>query len=473
MSNYTADTNNCGIVTILPMGVQCFTDDTSTPTASDGSMGIYITGGTSPYSVSWSNGQKNVNILTGVTVGTYTATVIDYYGDYTATTTCTVAGTPVTPTPTPTPSPTPTPLPTYPSNMCMTLNVSPYTQYDFDYEGIFNGKPRWSGTSFNMVYDSTDIRWEISGWTGNGEITKNTNVNIPTGTWNQLGTDYTWDVQTGACTTLPLYITLNKTDETCQGLSNGTLTVTANTGVAPYNYSINGAPYQPSNYFSGLTSGNGYVTVQDTNGLTSTQNYTIVAGPPNTTYDVIFTSTLNKTSNSKEIQAGIYTWSATTTSPIPAGVTVTANIKFQVTYADYYYNGRHTTFTSGSTVSTTNAVLNSTIKTSNYSQSQRVCGNLPTNGVDTTIYYKTYNVTFSSGGVISGTETISLENPIPANNITNCPVMGDINIARIFAGNVTINGTTCGTPGSVSGNFPLGGYAPYHFEFHTYELGVL
>ena len=472
MSNYTADTNNCGIVTILPMGVQCFTDDTSTPTASDGSMGIYITGGTSPYSVSWSNGQKNVNILTGVTVGTYTATVIDYYGDYTATTTCTVAGTPVTPTPTPTPSPTPTPLPTYPSNMCMTLNGSPYTQYDFDYDGIFNGKPRWSGTSFNMVYDSTDTRWEISGWTGNGDITKNTNVNIPTGTWNQLGTDYTWDVQTGACTTLPLYITLNKTDETCQGLSNGTLTVTANTGVAPYNYSINGGAYQPNNnnYFSGLAPGNGYVTVQDANGLTSTQNYTIVAGPPNTTYDVIFTSTLNKTSNTKEIQAGEYTWSATTTSPIPAGVTVTANIKFQVTYADYYYNGRHTTFTSGSTVSTTNAVLNSTTKTSLFIPDQRDCRPLPgiVNGTDTSIYFKTYNVTFSSGGVISGTETISLENPIPANNLTNCPVMGDINIVRIF-GSVTIDGTTCGTSGSVSGNFPPGGYAPNYFVFQTFE----
>lgn len=138
--------NECSVITIFPMFVECVTVNPSTPTSTDGEMSVSITGGTPPYTIIWSNGNISPAIQ-NLTVGQYTATVIDYYGDFSATTTCTLTSeydctfsatvenfviepsptqtptqtpTPTltkTPTPTPniSPTPTPTPTPTKPS----------------------------------------------------------------------------------------------------------------------------------------------------------------------------------------------------------------------------------------------------------------------------------------------------------------------------------------------------------------------
>lgn len=442
MSSYTADTNSCGIVTIFPMGVVCFTEEASSPTAADGTMAIYITGGTPPYSITWSNGQTNTQFLTGVTVGTYTATVIDYYGDYTASTTCTVSGVPVTPSATPTPTPSPTPSPTYPDFMCMTLNQSPYTQYEFGYQGVINGKPSWSGTSFDMVYDSTDTRWEISGWTGTGEVVKYTNVSIPTGTWNQLGSDSTWNVATGECTTQPLALLLNTTDETCSGLNNGTLTVSVTNGTSPYTYSINGGATQSSNFFSSIPPGNGYVTVVDSASNSSTQNFTINAGPLSQTYSVQFTQTvtpglINQTQASKTM-----VWTASITPSLPTGVSVTFNINFNHVETDNWVSlgsstYQNASFVSASTISAVgSAVVNSTTQSASVNGSiTSVCG-----GQSGVTHSTVYNVTLS-GGYVTGTINSTVLNDASEN--PNCPVYGTVSDSLGISG-ASIDGTTCG-----------------------------
>lgn len=81
--------NECGVTTILPLGVVCYSLNTSTPDSNDGRIYLTITGGSTPYSVTWSNGLKDQNIKNLIT-GEYVATVVDFYGDYTATTVCTV-----------------------------------------------------------------------------------------------------------------------------------------------------------------------------------------------------------------------------------------------------------------------------------------------------------------------------------------------------------------------------------------------
>lgn len=81
--------NSCNIITLFPMTVQCSVVNAYSPTTSDGSVFLFITGGTPPYRITWTNGSQNQN-LTSVGVGNYTATVVDYYGDFSATTTCTV-----------------------------------------------------------------------------------------------------------------------------------------------------------------------------------------------------------------------------------------------------------------------------------------------------------------------------------------------------------------------------------------------
>jgi hypothetical protein len=81
--------NSCNIVTLLPLGIDCDTINASTPASSNGYMAVLITGGTPPYTVSWSNGAQGTYI-TNLIPGDYTVNVTDYYGDFSASTTCTV-----------------------------------------------------------------------------------------------------------------------------------------------------------------------------------------------------------------------------------------------------------------------------------------------------------------------------------------------------------------------------------------------
>ena len=81
--------NSCNIITLLPLGLECDSISASTPESTNGLIALYITGGTSPYNVTWNNGAQGT-LLTNLSPGSYTATVVDYYGDFTATTTCNV-----------------------------------------------------------------------------------------------------------------------------------------------------------------------------------------------------------------------------------------------------------------------------------------------------------------------------------------------------------------------------------------------
>jgi len=82
-------------------------------------------------------------------------------------------------------------------------------------------------------------------------------------------------------------ITINKTSSlnaatlvtnlNCGSGSAGSITVTVplNSGVAPYQYSLNGGPLQSSNIFNGLSTGTYSVFATDINGCNSTSNVTV------------------------------------------------------------------------------------------------------------------------------------------------------------------------------------------------------
>jgi gliding motility-associated-like protein len=71
-----------------------------------------------------------------------------------------------------------------------------------------------------------------------------------------------------------------KTDPTCA--PNGSITITASGGQAPYQYSINnGTNFQPANLFTGLAGGTYTIVVRDNAGCTSSpQTITLNASPP-------------------------------------------------------------------------------------------------------------------------------------------------------------------------------------------------
>jgi hypothetical protein len=81
--------NSCDIITLFPLGVSCSVVNSYSPQTTNGAVYLIITGATPPYKITWTNGSQNQNLI-GVGVGDYTAYVTDYYGDFTAKTTCTV-----------------------------------------------------------------------------------------------------------------------------------------------------------------------------------------------------------------------------------------------------------------------------------------------------------------------------------------------------------------------------------------------
>jgi hypothetical protein len=83
--------NECGIITILPMKVECEIFPPSEYGVNDGEVSVSITGGTAPYTVTWLNNGNVSPAIGGVGIGSYTATTVDFWGDYSATTVCKVS----------------------------------------------------------------------------------------------------------------------------------------------------------------------------------------------------------------------------------------------------------------------------------------------------------------------------------------------------------------------------------------------
>jgi hypothetical protein len=83
--------NNCDVYTSFPMGLRCnLIQSASTITSTDGILQVIVSGGTTPYYYYWNNGGRT-DIINNLSAGTYSVTVVDYYGDYTGTTTCIVS----------------------------------------------------------------------------------------------------------------------------------------------------------------------------------------------------------------------------------------------------------------------------------------------------------------------------------------------------------------------------------------------
>jgi hypothetical protein len=144
----------------------------------------------------------------------------------------------------------------------------------------------FSGSCSESVTYSTTSLIDINGSTGGTSDTRNgAYVNFsPSGnaSYENYGCSIPYTIQSNQVVLtvpLPLTATVSSTNVTCNGISaNGTITVTASAGTAPYQYSNDGGvTYQSSNLFTGLPAGTYQIRVKDANNCTFSTSVVITA----------------------------------------------------------------------------------------------------------------------------------------------------------------------------------------------------
>jgi len=333
--------NECDVFTLFDLGISCVPISIPSSSSSlDGALSIRITGGTSPYSIYWGGGQRT-QTLVGIPQGNYPVTVVDYYGDYTASTICSLLLPTSTPTPTSTTTPTMTPSAVCP-RLCF-IALSTQTNYgpiQFNCNGIRNGRTTWvtSDGLYNIVWNPTRTRWEIMGSNptvpfnpvGGGIFASTTSSMIPTAGWSIVGglTTYSVTMTQGNCpANIPLQVNLTVDNNTCNNTVNcdGTITVNAQFGSPPYLFSINGGvTYQSNNTFEDLCTGSYNITVRDSAGAIQTNSTTVAFNEQPVTYQLSLSA---NTSATQTISLSNYNslttlFQVVSNPPLPAGLTI-------------------------------------------------------------------------------------------------------------------------------------------------------
>ncbi len=250
------DANNCTAVTnsvTVNQPALLTASATSTPVSilggSDGTATVTPAGGTSPYTFSWAPGAQTTAAITGLTAGSYTATVTDNNG-CTATASTTVG-----------------------SPSC---NLSA------------------SASAGTIACNGGTTTLTVTATGGNGTLQYSLNGGAyqagNTFTVNAAGSPYTVTVKdAGNCTANTNSVTVNQPSAISVSAAAGTiacnggtttLTVTATGGTGVLQYSINGGAYQAGNTFTVNAAGSPYtVTVKDDNNCSAVSNSVAVSQP--------------------------------------------------------------------------------------------------------------------------------------------------------------------------------------------------
>jgi hypothetical protein len=337
--------NNCDVFTLFDMGVTCNPITfPSSQTSLDGVLSLLITGGTTPYSIYWGGGQRT-QTLVGIPQGNYQVTVVDYYGDYTASTICSLFPPTQTMTPSPTVTPTVTPSGVCPPLCLIAISTSlAYGPLQFNCNGMRNGRTTWrtNDGQYNIVWNSSLLRWEVTGSnptipfnpSGGGIFISNSSSSIPLTGWVIAGglNTYSVTMTQGTCpSVIPVQVSLSVNNNSCNNVINcdGDIIVNAQYGNPPYLYSINGgSTYQSTNTFQDLCTGTYNITVRDSAGNTDIESATVGFDQQPVTYQLSLSA---NTAATQDITLSNYNSRTTfyqivSTPSLPQGVTIPFNL---------------------------------------------------------------------------------------------------------------------------------------------------
>jgi hypothetical protein len=201
---------------------------------SNGAASVAVTAGVAPYSFIWSTGQTSTS-LSGLIAGTYTVTVTDFRG-------CTASFPAIV---------------TQPSALNFTTVVTNITCNNLN-NGSIAATPTGGTPGYTYLWSNGGTASSIS--------------SLPAGTYTLTVTDSKGCIRTSAAGTIvnPAVISvpaLVRTNVTCFGAANGTLTANPTGGNAPYSYLwSNGQTTQTAVGLAPASAGGYTVTVTDANG---------------------------------------------------------------------------------------------------------------------------------------------------------------------------------------------------------------
>ena len=433
------DKNDCETVTLFPLGVECYGTNPSSSTSYDGKLYLKITGGTSPYDITWQGGQKTPYLF-NLSNGTYIVTVVDFYGDFTATTSCSMIAPTPTATSTPTPTQTPSPSPVWPS-LCMYIRYTGDApqQIQFTPSGTYNGKPSWfNDAGYYMIWNPQNSTWILSGYTAyGGTLTSQTTANVPLSGWYSVGStkQATTTVYEGLCSEIQfISLTTQTESSTCSTNCDGSISITPIGGVAPIQYSIDGGQtLVTANVFNGLCPGSYSAFVIDASGTTAQQNVIVPSVGQVTTYTVGVVKKTQVTNNTGTKQM---TWAVEVNPQLPAGVTLSYTLGIDI---------KQTEKQPGASI----ALYNNLIKKNNTTLS-------PTTTYTTSIsprpycspytqevktYVETKNITMVSGDTVTGSCVSELTIDTPR-NIEGCLTEVSQDFV-VYVTNLQLTGCNC------------------------------
>ena len=444
--------NECEPITIFDLGVSCVVVQPSTQESNDGAASLSISGGTPPYTITWDNG--NIAAAIGnLSVGEYGATVVDYYGDFTAKTVCVLTGQTIQPTSTPTP--TPTLIPTGP-DFCMNasgestkgvFNISK----SFSVDSFINGLPSWisDDNTARIFWDSLSSSWQVSGLTFFSIINPDPTNPPINSNWVINGAYGTVSVTEGNCgeeiiqllsplaisnPNITLYVVKNDTICGCEG----SIIADADGGNVPYQYSIDGGvTYKNFPIFNNLCAGNYVVTVKDNSGFTQVSTIEINPPLPKSTYSVGLTKTFKTITDNGTVLSRAYQAKVQVNPPLPDNVTIT----FDLIHSNSFTTS--VTETSASINSNTILEKNSTPISLSYSSSTTGLSFSNIVGCQNQYFYisgfsQNWNgLTFSNSDEI----LINTTSTITKNFTTGCDFADSQD--NFLISNVSINGCTC------------------------------
>jgi len=430
--------NECQPITIFPLGIACQTTNPTSATTSDGVASLIVTGGIPPYNILWDNGNTTFTI-TNLSVGSYPVTVTDYYGDFTANTTCKLTASAQTTTTTT----STTPQPTY--ELCMVisyLNQNGSTTTDsihFTPNGLSGGYQSWisDDDNYTITWNVNDNVWQLNNY---GQTVLSTNPAYPPlNNWKILGKKGDVTVTQGECQNVEnLSLNVSSNPTTCTSC-DGSINLVGAGGVPPYQYSIDGGLTWSSNsVFQELCPDVTYsVKVKDSTDTIFTppvNNTILFPSVPITTYSV--------TINSQSVNLSSTSIQTTTTISVfpslPAGVTLNFDLQLQGLFTRTPY------INSASGSFTTTVIKNGTPITTYVNNSYDNVGSYNSYPCSSYLTYNTYYVhtyeslTYQTNDVYSITTVISYtktcNNPPPPVGISEFEITPEPTPTPVFDG---------------------------------------